>query len=135
MLQKNINTPILGLRLMLKNKLKNDNISSTLLIGTQNTIRSGLYDFDNVKTSNPDDIEITELSDAIFNFNKGLNPNEPILTVKKICDKYLKMGIQTVILGFTEFAVMLDKEDMPKVNTIDVLVDATVRYILNNLMK
>ncbi len=37
------------------------------------------------------------------------------------------MGAETVILGCTEFAVMLGKENIPKINTIDVLVKAVVR--------
>jgi aspartate/glutamate racemase len=49
--------------------------------------------------------------------------------VRKICDKYLDKGAESVILGCTEFAVMLG-DDSLKVNTIDVLVEATIKHWL-----
>ena len=36
-------------------------------------------------------------------------------------------SVITVILGCTEFAVMLGEGNLPKINTIDVLVEAAIR--------
>jgi len=39
------------------------------------------------------------------------------------------LGAEVVILGCTEFAVMLGDENIPKINTIDVLINAVVREL------
>lgn len=130
-LQSEIKTPILDLRQELKNILKNSGIKSDLIIGTLNTIKRGLYRCEGIKSFEPKEKELRELSEAIFNFNKGFDKQNQIEKVRKICRKYLNMGAEIVILGCTEFAVMLSEENFPVVNTIDVLVDATIsRFLL-----
>ena len=131
-LQKHIKTPILDLRRELKNKLLRKNMKSVLVMGTPNTIKQGLYKFEGIKTFEPDENEMKILTEAIFNFNKGLNKEIQIQKTRKICEKYLKKGAGTVILGCTEFAVMLDKENLPKINTIDVLIESTINRLLKS---
>jgi len=126
-LQKEINTPLLNLKKEMNELLINKNIKSTLIIGTPNTIKKGLYKFEGVKTHEPNEDEMKILTNSIFNFNKG--DREVIDDVKKICNNYLSNGAETIILGCTEFGVMLDKENIPKINTIDVLVDAVVKLV------
>ena len=128
-LQKEINTPILNLREELKELLKRKGIKSTLIIGTPNTIKQGLYRFKNIKSFEPNEREIKILTNAIFNFNKGIKKQRQIQRVREICEKYLRRGVETIILGCTEFAVILGKENFPKINTIDVLVEATTKKI------
>jgi len=125
-LQNQIKTPILDLKEEIKNHLEINNIKSALIIGTPNTISQGLYRFDNIKSIEPTNEEISKLTGLIFNFNKGIEKNKQIQETKNICLKYLHQGAETVILGCTEFAVMLSNEDFPKINTIDVLVNATI---------
>jgi aspartate racemase len=126
-LQKEINTPILDLRKELRELLKIKGIKSTLIIGTPNTIKQGLYRFKDIKYFEPDEEEMKQLTDSIFNFNKGIEKQIQIQKVMKICEKYLVKGAETIILGCTEFAVMLGEENLPKINTIDILVEATTR--------
>ena len=128
-LQKEIKAPILDLRKELKNKLQRDGIKSALIIGTPNTIKQGLYRFDGLNCLEPDREEIMQLSNAIFNFNKGIDKEKQVISVRKICDRYLSQGAETVILGCTEFAVMLGNENLPKINTIDVMVEATIKKL------
>lgn len=132
-LQAEIETPILDLRQELARVLNDKGIKSTLVIGTPNTIRQGLYRIDGIEPYEPNEEEIQQLSEAISNFNCGNERGEQIRKARDICDKYLGLGAEVVILGCTEFAVMLGEEDLPKINTIDVLVDATrQRFLLNN---
>jgi len=131
-LQKEINTPILDLKEELKELLKRKEIKSTFIIGTPNTIKQGLYRFKDIKSFEPDEEEMKQLTNAIFNFNNGIEKQIQIQNVRKICEKYLKEGIETVILGCTEFAVMLGKENLPTINTIDVLVEAVIRKFSSN---
>lgn len=126
-LQKEINTSILDLRGELKELLKRSGIKSTLIIGTPNTIKQGLYRFKDIKNFEPNEEEMKQLTNAIFNFNKNIEKQKQVQIVKKICEKYLSKGAGTVILGCTELAVMLGEENLPKINTIDILVEATTR--------
>src|SRR3989344_5219726 len=71
-LQKEINTPLLDLVGELKELLKRKEVKSTLIIGTPNTIKQGLYRFKNIKSLEPDEKEMKQLTRAIFNFNKGI---------------------------------------------------------------
>ncbi len=130
-LQKEIKTPILDLRQELQNTLHIKRIKSVLILGTPNTIKQGLYRFKGIKSFEPNKKEIRQLTKAIFNFNKGLNKKEQIKIVKEICNKYLSKGADTVILGCTEFAVMLKDYNIPKIDTIDILVEATIKEFLS----
>jgi len=129
-LQKEINTPLLDLVGELKELLKRKEVKSTLIIGTPNTIKQGLYRFKNIKSLEPDEKEMKQLTRAIFNFNKGIEKQKQVRRMRTICEKYLNAGAETIILGCTEFAVMLGEENLPTINTIDVLVEATIRKFL-----
>lgn len=128
-LQSEIKSQIIDLRKELKNHLIKNKIKSAFIIGTPNTIKKGLYKFENIKCLEPDEKEIKQLSDSIFNFNKGYQKEKQTQETKNICIKYLNQGAETIILGCTEFAVMLKDETLPKVNTIDVLVNSTIDKI------
>lgn len=118
-MQKEINVPIIDLRKEVKDRIK----GKCLIIGTASTIKKGLYRSDN--TVEPNDEEIKTLTEAIFNFNKGLDKEKQTEKVRKICYKYN----EPVLLGCTEFAVMLKDEQIEKINTIDVMVDAVMNMI------
>ena len=126
-LQSEINTPILDLREELRELLKIKEIKSNFIIGTPSTIKQGLYKFKDIKSFEPDEEEMKQLTISIFKFNKGTQKQEQVKNVKKICEKYLSDGAETIILGCTEFAVMLGEENIPTINTINVLVEATIR--------
>jgi len=128
-LQKEVRTKILDLRKELEKVLIGNKIKSTLIIGTPNTIKQGLYKFENIKSFEPNKEEMKQLTKAIFNFNKGKNKQKQIQKTKKICKKYLIKGAEIIILGCTEFAVMLNEVNLPKINTIDVLVEAVIKRL------
>ncbi len=113
-----IKTPIIDLREEIKNLIFNKNV---IIFGTPLTINK-LYPLkDKLKK-----IEIAQLSDAIFNFNKGFNKELQIKIVKELAEKYKDY---TIVLGCTEIALMLKESCFNVINTIDVLVDATIRKI------
>lgn len=128
-LQKEINTPLLDLREEVKRTVGNKGIKSTLILGTPNMISQDLYKFKDVKSFTPNKTEINQLSGAIFNFNIGIEKEKQVQKVRSICETYMKKGAETVILGCTEFSIMLGKENFSKINTIDVLVDATIKKL------
>jgi len=129
-LQSKLNSPILDLREELKRILIQKDIESVLILGTPLTIKRELYKFEGIQCYTPTEEEMSMLSDAIFSFNRGINKDEQVKKVSVICRKYLDQGAQKVILGCTEFAAMLENTELPTINTIDVLVDATVNKFL-----
>ncbi|MFA4820234.1 MAG: amino acid racemase [Candidatus Aenigmatarchaeota archaeon] len=130
-LQREIRAPILDLREETRNELAKREIKSVLVIGTPSTIKQGLYKFENINYFEPDESELEQLSKSIFDFNRGFETDKCVDYVRNVCKKYLSLGADIVILGCTEFALMLDKENIPRINTIDVLVNATVDRFLS----
>lgn len=130
-LQDKINTPILDLRREVKDFLINNNIKSAFIVGTPGTIKEKLYEFPGITCLKPNEEEMNTLSETIFNYNKGLEKDKQIEIVKKICNKYIEKGAKKVILGCTEFALMLQNSDLPTINTLDILVEATIREFCN----
>lgn len=124
-LSRFVKAPILDLRNAVKNELINKNYKKIFLLGTKNTLKQGLYDFDSINSLVPSLAEQDNLEKAIFYYNSGIAKQKQKAIVEKICKKYLDLGAETIILGCTEFALMLEKSDIPKISTINILVDAT----------
>lgn len=127
-LQGKIKTPILDLREEVRKTIDREKVAGFLILGTHETIRRGLYNFDGVKCIEPNKKEETVLADAIFDFNRGMNRNRQKRNVEMICAKYLETKrVGTIVLGCTELALMIGKTKYKTVNTLDVLTNATIR--------
>lgn len=113
-----IKTPIIDLREEIKNLIFNKKV---IVFGTPLTINR-LYSF----KDKLDKKEINQLSNAIFNFNRGFKKDIQIKIVKELAEKY---SDYTIILGCTELALMLKESHFDVINTIDVLVDVTIKKI------
>lgn len=127
--QKEINTPIIDLREEMRRKLKEKEVKKALILGTSGTVRNGLYRFKGMECIEPDKKEMRQLTDAIFNFNAGKDKEMQKEIVRKICRKYMREGADAVIAACTEFALMLDDGDMEVTNSIDVLVESTIKKL------
>jgi len=125
-LQEEVRAPILDLRNEVKKALERRDSRSTLVLGTEKTVKEGLYSFRDIDTRSPSDKEVKELCEAVNKYNKGVGKEQQIEKVRSVTRKYLENGPECVVAGCTEFALMLEGEDIPMLNTIDVLVDATV---------
>lgn len=128
-LRSDISIPFLDLRSIVKKYLLSNNISSYLVLGTPLTIRKGLYRYPALTIFKPIPQEQEMLSKAIVDFNRGFEKEKQVDIVTKICESYLSQGAETVLLGCTEFAVMLQHAPFPTINTIDLLVEEVVRII------
>lgn len=127
-LQRGIRAPIIDIKERVREKLVRDGVKKVTVLGTHNTLAQGLYSFPEIENIDISPHEVNELEDAIVNYNKGKDMDSQIQTVKSIAEKYLAKGAEAIILGCTEFAVMLRDVDIPKIDTLDVLVDATIRH-------
>ncbi|MBL7169445.1 MAG: amino acid racemase [Candidatus Aenigmarchaeota archaeon] len=127
-LQKEINTEILDLRYELKKRLIEKNLSIITVLGSPSTIKK-LYKFEGIKSISIEEEETKQLSKAIFNFNRGFEKDKQIEKVKDISEEYLRKGSQIIVLGCTEFSLMLKDVDIPKVDTIELLAEITADRI------
>lgn len=124
-LQGKIGVPILDLREELRKRLK----GTVTVLGTPVSVKSGLYRFEEINYLEPTEKELEALSRAVFDFNRGAEKTKQVGTVRELCEKYLKKGSEKIVLGCTELAVMMKGEGLPAIDTIDVLVEATVEKI------
>jgi len=128
-LQSEIKTLIMDLRQEIKKRLIHDGIKRAVILGTPSTIRLGLYKFDGIGYINVSDQDIDQLSTSIFNYNKGKNKLLQKQLVERIARKYLDKDADIIVLGCTELAVMLNDVNIPKIDTMDVLVEGTIEFI------
>ena len=135
LLQKKVSAPIIDLRNEVRKTIYDTKIKSAFVLGTHHTINAGLYRFDGIKSFEPNKDELQQLARAVFNFNRGVDKKVCIERVKEICQKYIMLGAETVIMGCTEFAVMLGKENISKINSIDVLITATENRFIQEMQK
>ena len=135
-LQMQIKAELLDLRKEVEHELKQKKITKAMILGTPCTISLGLYEFAGIDYFNPSKEDLVILSNAVFAFNKGEEKQKQKQKVLAIVHKYLSHGAEVVILGCTEFALMLSDEDLPILNTMDVLVNAVLRkYAKRNGLK
>ena len=129
-LQNEVATPILDLRSEVESAVKGRGIKSVLLIGTPNTLNAHLYEFKGIECVKPNTAEVGKISNAIFNFNNGTNKTAQSGIVGSICRRYISNGgIEAVILGCTELGLMMENIEYPKIDTMDVLLEAVVRMV------
>ncbi len=126
--QNIINTKIIDLRGLIKERLEKENITKITILGTPNTLKKGLYNFKNINIVNLENKEIKQISKAIFNFNKGVNKNMQIKKCEDIAKKYQDNGSK-IILGCTEIAVMLNNKEY--LDATDVFIE----YVSKTLNK
>jgi len=125
-LQSEIKNELIDLRQEVYKKIKSLNVKSVTVFGTPSTINLGLYNFEGINYLDVSKDETQELSNAIFLFNKGFEKENQRRKVEVIAKKYLSKDSEIILLGCTEFAVMLDSSEIHKLDTIDVLVECVV---------
>ncbi len=128
-LQSEIKTPIIDLRKELKDFLIKENVKSVTVLGTPMTIKQGLYKFGGFKYFDLNEKDIKFITEAIFNFNKGFEKDKQNQIIQNITKKYLNKGAETIVLGCTELSLMLENVDISKINTMEVLLEATIRRL------
>lgn len=136
MFQLEIKTKIFDLQMALKRYLSSKNITSILILGTPQTIKCGLYKFPGIKNYEPTRVEMDTISKAVFDFNRGTEKSKQVETIREICQYYIFQSIELVILGCTELAVMLEQDNLPKIDPMEVMIDMVIDKVykrsLNN---
>lgn len=127
-LQEGIRAPIMDIRQKVKERMLSDRVEKVAVIGTPNTIRQGLYRFDGIDYVDLSDEEISQLSAAIFSYNRGENKDVQQQIVEGIVRRCLDGGAETILLACTESAVMIKDVEIPKIDTLDVLMEGTIEF-------
>jgi aspartate racemase len=127
LLQSKVKIPILDLREAVKIALSNSKTVS--IFGTPATIEKGLYNFKGIKYFNPEGGDLKHLSEAIEKFNTGYQRTKQITVINKLAHKYIQKGSKVIILACTEISLMLEKTDIPRKDTLDILTEYTVNYL------
>ena len=124
--------PILNLRELVKKEIIRRKIKRVLILGTPLTVRRGLYHDNHYTCIEPSESELKELSKRICAHNRGAKKEEHCAMIHKLCEKYIGQGAEVIIAGCTEFALMLAGSKLPVINTIDVLIDTTIKRMEEN---
>jgi aspartate racemase len=129
-LKKEINIPIINLREEVGRILKEKNIRSTVVMGSPGVINGGLYEYKNIETRDLSKNDIDRTTKAIFRFNKGINKNKQAEIVRNIVTKHIKRTkVQMIVSACTEVSLMLKEANLPILDTMDVLLEATLKRL------
>lgn len=129
LIQKEVRVPILNLPDSVKEFILSKKLKSASVFGTPTTVAGGLYKFRGINYSNPNEKDLKQLSLTIENFNRGYKQKEQIDKVSKLANKYTRRTVDVIILGCTELSLMLADSKIPKIDTMDILVLATIKHL------
>ncbi|EFO9318766.1 TPA: aspartate/glutamate racemase family protein [Campylobacter coli] len=115
-IQKNIKIPLIHIAQSTAKILKQQNIHTIGLLGTQYTMMEDFYKNalkkENINTITPNQSDMQELSDIIFNeLCKGQMKENSKEKYLKIIQKLKDKGAQGIVLGCTEIGLLISQED------------------------
>ena len=131
-MKSSIKTPILNIVKETVKKVKKDKLSKIGIIGTKATIKLGLYEEElrllGIDTINPTLKEQETLTKIIVNILKGDKNKEDIKKIKKIFQRFKKEKAEGIILGCTEFPLLIKQKDtnIKLFDTIKILAKSVV---------
>lgn len=128
-LQKEVAIPILNLKDAVRDYLVSNDLKSVSIFGTPATVKDKLYEFKGIEYHNPSKGDLDKLSLTVDNFNQGHKRKEQIAIVNELAKKYLSGNSEVIILGCTEISLMLAESKVPRIDTLDILVSSTVKYL------
>lgn len=115
-IQKNIKIPLIHIAQSTAKILKQQNIHTIGLLGTQYTMMEDFYKNalkkENINTITPNQSDMQELSDIIFNeLCKGQMKENSKEKYLKIIQKLKDEGAQGIVLDCTEIGLLISQED------------------------
>ncbi len=126
-LQSKIKSPILNLPVLVENKLKKTNSYS--ILGSSTTLKKRLYNFENIKCNEIDKGDWVKLDKIIYNYNLGKNREQQKENARILARKYIQKGSEKLLLACTEISLILKDTDIPKIDTLDILVEVVIDYL------
>lgn len=129
-LQLGVRAPIIDLREKVRQKLVEKGAKKLAVLGVSSTISKGLYRFKEFEYIDLPEQLINELGPAIVKYNKGEEKDKQQQIIESISKDCLRRGADIILLACTEIAVMLKDDNLPKIDTLDVLAQSTVSEII-----
>lgn len=123
-LQKEVKIPIINLKEEVKKHLDKRGINSLTVLGTGDSIKKGLYKFKDKKYLELKDSEIDMLEKIIHDFNIGKDKEKCEQKVINLTKKYLQKS--TILGACTEISLILKNNNIPFIDTMDILTEATI---------
>jgi len=121
--------PILNLREVVRRHISKSGYKRIFIIGTPGTINSGLFRSSEYSLIEPGIDEQNLLTEAIFKYSTNVRKDEQIAKVAGLCKKHLDFGAELILVACTDLSMMLAKEKLNKINTLDLLFNETIRLI------
>lgn len=122
-LQKSVNVPIINLKEITKNFLKNKNINNLLILGSKPLINSGLFEFGEINTIKLSEKEKDDMNQIILDYNIGKDSKRQKEKIEYLMEKYKP---NFILIACTELSSLLSSTKMKKIDTIDILLEATL---------
>ena len=110
--QSAVDIPVLNMIEITCNALLKKGVKKAGLLATEGTIKSKIYQnvFENsgIELLKPNKKEQADVMDVIYNGVKAGNKDYDVTNMKKVIDKLLDRGAETLILGCTELPVAME---------------------------
>lgn len=124
--KKTIHIPIIDLRSIVKTYFESERIKKYIVFGTADTIKRGLYDYENMEVVNLDDEEVEHLTQAIVDMNLGDKQNSSRFIIN-LYKKYVN-SVDVILVACSEVSLILSGEEKV-VDTMDLLLEEVLnRY-------
>lgn len=133
--RKAVNIPVLSIIEETVNYLKDNNIAEIGVLATSATIRKRLYEDklqkNKIKVVNPEESDQEQMGEVINNLVHSRHSNGDKEKLLEITKRLVDKGARTVLLACTDLQIITPEIDNAEVvDTMDILVHATVREIL-----
>lgn len=119
-LQNSVKIPIINLKEETKEHLDNKKHQEILLLGSKKLMNSDIFDFEGIKISDNDKNIIDEI---IIDYNIGKYKEIQKERLLKIIEKY---KAKTLLIACTELSSLLKESIISKIDTMDILLNATI---------
>ncbi len=131
-IRRSVNIPVLNIIEETVNRVSKKQYNKIGLIATESTIKNNIYgkelDRKNIKQILPNKKEIKQLTKIIMNILSGKKLENNKKRIQKISQQMIKEGAQCIVLGCTDFSILVDEKafDFPIIDSSKSLAQAVV---------
>jgi aspartate racemase len=122
---------ILSIRDMVEKQLRKYPDQKFCILGTQSSILSGLYDFENIDYINPDVEQLQQIGSVIENYNSTGEIQSNLSIMLKIVSDQKSKGVDKFLSACTELSELLNHDvNNEYISTLDIMIEELYSRIL-----
>jgi aspartate racemase len=125
-LENSVKIPIINLKEEMRTHLENKKPQEFLILGSRRSIDSNLLGFEGINMADDDKDRIDQI---ILSYNAGKDKEVQKSTINKMIKKY---KAKTLVVACTELSSLLKDITTSKIDTMDILLEATIREWQNS---